>query len=499
MRQKATYLKEKSCWLELYRKTSRSEWIERDRQFFASLGLKEQNPSQLEDCFEWNLPRSVEPSEAKSLYPNPLSLRPEGSDQAKTGSCLAHAMIASIEHVYERENRPVKLSPFYTHYSVELDRGRKWDTPLSPADTPWLQSIGPLLPSYIVPQRYEGHLTETKTTRPQLVDYSDLPEEWKNHSRFGFKQEVFTFNEKSSHSVTIMQVKEMIDQNKAVVSGIYSAILSRSFVDPSTGYFRAFGFTTEQVKEKMLEAEKIDPDRRGLHGVALIGYDDEHESFIVKNSWVNENRLSLALDELSYEKQQQWKRFRGRIQGGVNLPGYFLIPYEYFAKAHLLKGEEMPLFVYSWERDQFYQMYEEWEDRYEVVSLPYACDGESTQLIARRSNVNRFLDIFEKFVNGKSVSRFKSIFSGAMTTQKKFAIEQFSYRKDVNSNQQGVGIRNFWNGKLDSYYCSPGGAVWPRFQFEEESWKRWGRDLFEGSSSAWIEFFNQILRQEEGK
>ncbi len=178
-------------------------------------------------------------------------------NQGNLGSCGSHALVAAVEFLHRKENRPpVVLSPLFVYYEARQRAGVDVRQNVGvPADRSYMavEQLGVCLEDL---WPYDEAMFATPPTADAYAD-ADVRQ-----------------NLKSKKHVTLREIKSSIAEGFPV---LIQFGVCKSFDDPVT---RSTIFTTGVFPVP----SEADPSTGG-HAVLVVGYDDEAQHVEFQNSW----------------------------------------------------------------------------------------------------------------------------------------------------------------------------------------------------------------------
>jgi hypothetical protein len=255
---------------------------------------------------------------AEAIYPALRPLRPNGIFQGSSPSCQAEAEVNAIENYLSRNQIQVRISRMhYFHWiknhqeQSQIQMQYRRDT----ASDEWVNRFGPIVPEIISPEDEEGFVSEPGIVRPNALQQAlyFVPPEAQNYLGSHFFR-----------TPAILRSTNAIDELKNWIRSRKIFTLSVDADDFGVG---SYDFGTGLPTNLDVNS----PRSHLNHALAVVGFDDELQGFIVLNSWSsNETVQSVRLAKTSDDAftRRQFQRFRGKFGDQFNVQA-FLVPYSY--------------------------------------------------------------------------------------------------------------------------------------------------------------------------
>lgn len=362
-------------------------------------------------------------------------------------ACKSFALTTAIESTYSRRGEPgVTISPlhFFVYDSKDLSWEKRKERGLLSMYTSSvnqiLQSTGPLVPDYILPERLYGFPNQFKhgagnmptIDRLGLYDFFNFP----NFNYRSYRRNFFEHIKQTSYYEALNELMKTIANNGVVTLTINGAYLNNDF-DTYTGLKKANSLPANHISRK-------EPD----HAVAVVGYNQQ--GLIIRNSW--NSYEDVTYNESKYKEEyndsSDIKFFKKRYFGRTYVNDIFLIPW----KDLILEGTAFEVTYYSFDFDKFLYFYRENQNRVGVARANYFCKSKSVPSAAVYKAAKEIIadpteypEDFEDTVSEELVG-----YNGLIN----FAMVPFYRYPDGNVNIDHL-IDFYQNSdkKLDDFYC----------------------------------------------
>lgn len=414
-------------------------------------------------------------SRAEDHYPV-VPVRYDGTNQGWMEACSAHASVNALEHAFAQRGYPIKLSLFYRHAKIwqNLDRRAHSNLGLvyNSEDIRILNAAGSFIPEYMWPEdQPEGTNQFPEVSQQALID-PNFP----TAESLGFGE--------TDYRDSIEAIKQHVRNNEAVVLQINDDISLEN--DSDTGLpQRAYS----QVARKILG--KID------HDIAVVGFDDSLNGFIVRNS--GNGSPFMMLDQAQNRRLSEVRKFRLRISK-QNLSGYEIIPYQYVQDL----GARGAVFrVFRLNYDAYAAAYFKFQNEYRTVAVPYFCDnGNSYYKMSFKEAILSLATLMaEKHFSSEEKAKAKVQFMKALLQESRrnglgtiFDLAKLPTRRgDMRRVDQ------FFNGDFSRFYCGQD-KQWPgprfnRYRAEDKDIDAILFELGAGNTTVavWQRWFSKFL------
>ncbi len=472
--------------------------------------------------FAANAALAVNATAADYYRPNPQS-RLLGTNQGNVGSCQSEAEVAALESVFSSKNLPVRLSPFYRHVKTwageDLSKNPDVMQKITDADRQLVASAGDFVPDYMWPEVGEGFNPSGTGIRPSVSEAAIIDPEFPTINSLGFTRTPLTFKPGHSNSGDLNRLKAEVAAGKAVTVSMHGALM----FDPN--FNQLTGLISKPYRKADMEAKmgrKLAD--KTTHAMAVVGFDDalyaDHGyrvpgALIVRNSWNSAAYVKASgYGPFPSDVEKALNSFRYRLHPSLNLPGYYAIPYDYFLD--MAADGQGWFYVMDLNYSAYADAYSRFQNRYEVLHLPFVCEGTGFGSDIPRGRVKAFGEGIEKLRSDalKEADRkalTKELLAFLRTEAKSRSIQAgrmplFKYATvPVHS---GLGINravDFYQGKFAEYYCGQGRVsgqprtgVWPyasHFQSGALSQAFAALSANPGSVDAWFKFIHGLYSQ----
>lgn len=372
------------------------------------------------------------------IYPRFLPVRILGMDQQNALTCIAEAQITAFEHAFSERGYRIKLSTFYTNYvnffHNEPSQALKFGgIEINENDRLIIDRYGEILPYYMLPETINIlHDNGQPTKRPNLSELVVVEPRLPHIKEFQFKQE--------SHIVDLEKLKMALKQKNAVVLGIHSDILNDRFFNEASGLMRPGAYSADTLRDVIQNANKKASSktlRGGRHVVAVVGYDDELQAIIIRNSWNNQRAIEQSNDVGI--ANEAFLQFRSKIWS-TNLPGYYALPYAYIREINKITDSDFKFWVYELDFESYAKRYFELKKDHPIFSIPFLCKSkdEKSKHISDFQNAFRIL---KKYAFGSDDQKFRIL------------LEEISGRNIFSIATASSNLNNLLFGRYESYYC----------------------------------------------
>ncbi len=424
--------------------------------------------------------------DAGESYPVP-PLRKNGSNQIQ-GTCLAEAAVGAFEHGLSRLGIQAKISTLYLHQYLNVDNDESVrlvkGVQISSESKELFRRLGPIVPEYMFPETHEGvsifesalsfMSTPGKWVFPKIESIGAFHEEF-NGEQIGFRSEFYGFQKGYRNSSNFEQLLTHVRNNVMITIDVHGSLFD---------YFDHFNGTMNELYNWNLFAKsEID------HELAVVGYDDSLQGIIVRNSWNSKalidaisKRAGSLEDEHSGVKLSNFKiKF-----GHLDLPGYYLVPYQYFRDldANAKSGYR----ILTANMESFANQYRLLSPKYRTIKALYTCDRDNLEFVL--SYFKEQMNIMESLSSSESEKEVARKSIGQMIAKQTKKDSRF-LNHALLPRQQGDSkdlVKDFYNGALAGYYCG-------RYQNPGDSkknfWPVIGRDA-DVSDGKFLEYVDKL-------
>lgn len=392
-------------------------------------------------------------------YPKNVPLRTFGNDQ-DVGSCMAESYATAVEHKLAEQGIFLKVSVQHLHAWAWKDQkadliktGARLEYTGTSAQL--VKQYGGIIPDYLLPEDLEGVAREQMSTidgisiRPSIESMGVYDGQVPTQA-FRFSVSQFSF--------------EPGYRNSSNFDGLMNAVRSGRMVTLS--YDSSFAYAFSGGTGLLLRPYVADPVyfEKASHSSAIVGYDDEQQGFIVRNTWNDADTVRsstiamknpLLADDLA--------KFRKKISLRP-LPGYFLFPYQFVRDAAARKIGGFS--IIDMDLGAFANTYVEKAAGYEALNTFYSCSrrslGYTLKLLGKK---------FAKFEDPQATPEEKN---AALTEIKSVIYGQIgqsrmllNYGKQARRKDGSIDhVKDFFEGKYITYYCgsgslNPAASFWP--------------------------------------
>lgn len=431
---------------------------------------------------------------ADSYYPTTIPSRVFGSDQGVVGSCMGDAIVTSLEHKLAATGGDFKISLHHIHNFNWKDQDRSTESinlNMTPTSIQLVNKYGGIVPDYILPEDTEGvDMTKLNPNRPPIETigiYSNaLPPE-----NYSYRNDSYTFTPGYRNSRSFNDLMSAVKNKQAVTISIEGIFLYK--FNPFTGLLMEDYRATADILEST------------DHSVAVVGYDDELQGFVVRNSWNDLSAINNINRIANDDEKVQLKKFRYKISK-KNLPGYYLFPYQYLKDLadRKIGGFNIQFLDYG----KFANSYSENLAKIEVINSIYSCN---------KLTVYRGLKALKyKYEILENNSADSQEYKDALKYIRQIIYKQMSinnnllpFAKLARLKDGSVDrVKEFYQGKFINYYCGQSSKLdsfWPlegKDKFvSEEKFKRFLSDLSKDRNNLmlWFEFLKYLSNNMESK
>jgi hypothetical protein len=385
-------------------------------------------------------------TQADAIYPTRPPVRYMGQNQGQVGSCETEAEIGALENTFARLGHDVRLSTWYRHVKIwqqNKPEDRKsgitlgLDENYTAADTNLLNHTGALIPDYMWPEDGGGFdLWSVAVARPRVSEQAVIDPAFPTAESLGFSEAYFNFN-----PAQIPAMRAAVAEGAAVVLDLPYGILRDNLFDEVTGILIKPYSTAEY-------ASALDSE---IHAVAVVGFDDDLQAWIIRNSW-NSPDIVMQTSQNTYTSSQLQNLLKMRLKFSArNLPGYYALPYQFvvdMAAKNLGAWRKFNL-NYGAYASAYYQF----AGKYRVVLAPYSCDADQVHdtLQAYKDGVAQVQAASDERQKRYFRGQLESLYFAEATRSTGYT---FSYAKLVVNDSMGVDrVAQFYDGAFDSYYC----------------------------------------------
>lgn len=269
-------------------------------------------------------------SQADSYYPASVPTRPEGIFQSGSPSCQSEAEINAMENAMARRAIFTKISRMHYDYAIKkISSSSQWEYRYrrDPVSDEIVDAYGAVVPEILSPNDSSGFYVNVQASRPFLIQLGEYFQSFPQTLPIEFSRDWY-----HSEGSPVDYLKRRIYRGE---------ILTLSLNYDELGNYQdvKYGFTDyPNFRRKMSDLNKTN------HSVALVGYDDDNQSFIIINSW-NTYEGALAVKS-SHLDQAKLRQFRLKILR-ENHQAYYLIPYELIRDMGSVHGTVMTLDMQS--------------------------------------------------------------------------------------------------------------------------------------------------------
>jgi hypothetical protein len=376
---------------------------------------------------------------AEAVYPDAIPLRVFGSDQGPVGSCASEARITALEHYISHQGVAIKLS--LRHFHARLwqhnPTGDKIFVNYTAQTNQILDRYDFLVPEYMQPEDGEGiEYVSNQGTRPPLEVSGLYDPQFPNPSQFRYSETFFVLKGGYTNSVSLDALKNFVRQHRPVVLSIDSEILYD--LDDITG---------------LPDEKKPIPQMKEIHhDVAVVGFDDDIQSLIIRNTWNDRDAINVtaSADASDAKKHPKLTIMKLKI-AKRNLPGYYAIPYQTVLAAAQLPGAGF--YVLDLDAGAFANAYYEFQEKYSTQIAPYKCAPEFSSPL---SSVKKYFnDFFDPQGNQNQKEKAARIIQYLIVGQTDLQTPTFSFAKipalKIDANAK---LREFYSGSMLGYYCA---------------------------------------------
>ncbi len=396
-------------------------------------------------------------------YPKYLPSRLGGVNQLHAPSCYADAMVTAVEHrINEILGRNVLVSKNHMYYAISLAKHLKNKKILNQRFdlNNFEQSIVEIINNYklIVP-----NVLNPEDNR--LVDENKIGDKVPLLTSMGGYEFVNPPNKESVYAdlleknfrideKPVLKLRKWVKESEALIVVVPSALFNThpNYFDHISGV----------PNTNNLPLSKMD------HAVAILGFDDELKSFIVRNSWNDKDALN---ESFNHNSSGPFK-----IKMGIySLPGYYLIPYDYIDKiVENNHSEGLETLRVRFDSYQILQWNNELEKKLFTYLALYSCHSSK--------EVYKKLDFLQRKLNTTNSLKeeIKSIFGYNSSSISILNFAKFSVSRLANPNSQNYmnylkSVIEFYknkNGVLNNYYCKDSKAnnIWPSYESVNDKW-----------------------------
>lgn len=389
--------------------------------------------------------------DAGESYPIP-PLRRNGSRQIE-GTCMAEATAGSFEHGLSRRGFQAKVSILYLHQFLYKDSNPdvllKKAVQMNPESKKIFDGVGAIIPEYMLPEDHEGvsifdsalsfMSSPGKWVFPSIDRLALISEDF-HGEQINFRSEFFGFRKGFRNSSTFDQFMDHVKNNEMLTIDVHGKLFD---------FFDHFnGTMTVPYKWDLFDSAEID------HELAVVGYDDQLQGIIVRNSWNTKELLadfSAKLGRLTNGKSKiVLSTFKSKL-GHPELPGYYLIPYEYIRD--LANYGESGYRILNANLDNFMMQYRLLEPKYQVIKALYTCDHDNLDFVLNelkdQLRISKSNQVTEE-VRQKAMGIVVQIIEKQKKTTSNFL--SYALIPVVEGKSQDL-IQDFYRGSLANYYC----------------------------------------------
>lgn len=409
-------------------------------------------------------------------YPKNVPLRTFGNDQ-DVGSCMAESYATAVEHKLADNGIFLKVSLPHLHAWAWKDS--KEDLSKNGAHLEFtgrsaqiVNQYGGIIPDYLLPEDLEGvakgqmSTSDRVSSRPSIESMGVYDGQVSTQG-FNFSVKQWTFSPGYSNSSSF--------------DGLMNAVRTGQMVTLS--YDSQFAYAFSFATGLLMQPYVADPSYfvKISHSSAIVGYDDELQGFIVRNTWNDEETIRESTKAMKNPAlAADLAKFRKKISLRP-LPGYFLFPYQFVRDMAARKVGGFS--TINMDLGAFANTYVEKATGYEALKTFYTCSRRSLgySLKQFRAKVTKFEDPQstpeERDAALQEIKRV--IYSQIGQSRMLLNFAKQSRRKDGSIDH----VKDFFDGKFINYYCGSG-TLNPAASF----WPMKGKDSVLDSP----EFMNQI-------